>query len=67
VPTPKPAPAPAPKQVEPKKTWQQEIGEESIRKLHTAGILQDVEEWCKKDLTQPIEMWTVFTLLSRMI
>lgn len=47
-------------------SWQQTQGLEAIDSLVQMGYIQNGEDWKSQDLTQPMPMWTAFTLIDRL-
>jgi len=52
---------------EKKETWQDKIGKESIALLNKHGIVNDVEDWNKKNFINAAPLWLVFLLASRIV
>lgn len=46
-------------------SWQQKLGVKAIKDLHEKGLLNNVDSWSQKDLTEPTPLWAFFEIINR--
>ncbi|MCT4597447.1 MAG: phosphodiester glycosidase family protein [Vallitalea sp.] len=46
-------------------SWEQELGVKAIKNLHKKGLLNNINNWLEKDLTESTPLWVFFEMLNR--